>query len=139
MKTLSEDILARIPEPTVAEVIPRYVARYLDLMGLSATEPAKVIAENGILRDKPGFEIDFISRASLDSAEIEFENNVVLMPVRGHWKLEWAGGTATLNPGDTCLLPEGFKHKLAPSMTGEASLYRIISNDDPAGPTWTLL
>ncbi|GLQ36206.1 cupin [Amylibacter marinus] len=139
MKTLTEDLLERIPEPTSTEVIPQYVARYLDLMGLSRNAPAKVIAEDGILRDKPGFEIDFVSRGSLKGEEIEFQDNVVLMPVRGHWKLEWEGGSATLNPGDTCLLPANFKHLLAPSMTGEASLYRIISNDDPAGPTWTNL
>jgi hypothetical protein len=28
-------------------------------------------------------------------------------------------------------------HNLQPSMTGESSLYHIISNDGPAGPTWT--
>ena len=28
-------------------------------------------------------------------------------------------------------------HNLQPSMTGESSLYHIIYNDGPAGPTWT--
>ena len=41
-----------------------------------------------------------------------------------------------LNPGDTCLLPIGFTHTLEPSMAGEVSLYRVVSNDDPAGSTW---
>ena len=71
------------------------------------------------------------------SMDLLLSLSVVLMPMRGHWRLTWSGGTATLNPGDTCLLPAGFTHTLTPSMTGEASLYRVVSNDDPAGPTWT--
>jgi len=34
------------------------------------------------------------------------------------------------------LLEPGFSHRIEPSVTGEASLYRILSNEDPAGPTW---
>ena len=61
----------------------------------------------------------------------------MLMPMRGHWLLKWENHTVTLNPGDTCILPAGFSHKLEPSMAGEASMFRVKSNDDPAGPTWT--
>jgi quercetin dioxygenase-like cupin family protein len=136
MPVLSEAALAQIPEPSALEVIPRHVARYLDLMGLAGKSPAKVIGVDAILPDKPGFEIEFIGRGSLNDEPISIEHSVVLMPMRGHWKLSWAGGASTLNPGDTCLLPAGFAHKLRPSVTGEASLYRVISNDDPAGPTW---
>ena len=56
--------------------------------------------------------------------------------MRGHWRLSSGNTGATLNPGDTCLLPANFQHSIKPSMSGEASLYRIFSNDDPAGPTW---
>lgn len=136
MPVLSEPELKKMPEPTALEVIPRYVARYLDLMGLAAKKTAKVIGEDAILPDKPGFEVEFLTRGSSDADTIEIDHSVVLMPMRGYWKLSWDGGSATLNPGDTCLLPEGFAHRLGPSMTGEASLYRVISNDDPAGPTW---
>jgi quercetin dioxygenase-like cupin family protein len=137
MPVLDDDILKRIPEPDAVSVIPRYVARYLDLMGLAGKSPAKVVGELGILPDKPGFDIDFITRGSLSAETLSFDHSVVLMPVRGHWSLNWNGGNATLNPGDTCLLPAGLSHTLEPSMTGEASLYRVFSNDDPAGPTWT--
>ena len=36
---------------------------------------------------------------------------------------------AFLNPGDTAAIPPGLRHSLAPSMTGEASLYRIVATD----------
>ena len=137
MPVLSDAELAKIPEPAAMDVIPRHVARYLDLMGLAGKSPAKVIGCDAILPDKPGFDVEFITRGSLTNASIAIDHSVVLMPMRGHWKLSWNGGSSTLNPGDTCLLPAGFAHTLQPSMTGEASLYRVISNDDPAGPTWT--
>lgn len=137
MPVLSDAALKTMPEPTAIEVIPRHVARYLDLMGLGGKSPAKVIGSDAILPDKPGFDVEFLTRGSLKDETITIDQNVVLMPMRGHWKLSWEGGTATLNPGDTCLLPSGFAHKLDPSMTGESSLYRVVSNDDPAGPTWS--
>ena len=137
MPVLSDEKLSKIPEPTALEVIPRHVARYLDLMGLAGKSPARVIGAEGILPDKPGFDVEFITRGSLDDTTISIDQSVVLMPMRGHWKLSWEGGSSTLNPGDTCLLSTGFQHTLQPSITGEASLYRVISNDDPAGPTWT--
>jgi hypothetical protein len=61
------------------------------------------------------------------------------MPMRGHWRLSWAGGSTVLNPGDTAAIPPGLPHGLAPSMTGEASLYRVRNTDDPAGATGRLL
>ena len=33
-------------------------------------------------------------------------------------------------------VPEGMAHTLAPSMTGEAALYRVVGTGDPAGLTW---
>jgi len=137
MPVLDEAALKNMPEPVALDIIPRHVARYLDLMGLAGKSPAKVVGEDAILPDKPGFDIEFITRGSLRDRPISISYSVVLMPMHGHWKLSWEGGSSTLNPGDTCLLPAGFTHTLKPSMTGEASLYRVISNDDPAGPTWT--
>lgn len=137
MPVLDKAVLKKMPEPVALDIIPRHVARYLDLMGLAGKSPAKVVGEDAILPDKPGFDIEFITRGSLGDRPISISYSVVLMPMHGHWKLSWEGGSSTLNPGDTCLLPAGFTHTLQPSMTGEASLYRVISNDDPAGPTWT--
>ena len=137
MPVLDEAALKNMPEPVALDIIPRHVARYLDLMGLAGKSPAKVVGKDAILPDKPGFDIEFITRGSLGDKPISINYSVVLMPMHGHWKLSWEGGSSTLNPGDTCLLPASFIHTLQPSMTGEASLYRVISNDDPAGPTWT--
>ncbi|MCC5984821.1 MAG: cupin domain-containing protein [Rhodobacteraceae bacterium] len=135
MPLLTEAELEAFPEPAPAEVIPNHVARYWDLVALAGRAPACVIGENGLLRDRPGFEVSFLTRASASGAFQSHSRPVVLMPVRGHWRVEWPGGAATLNPGDTCLVPEELPHAVVPAMTGEASLYRIIGTDDPAGPT----
>ncbi|HOZ31432.1 MAG TPA: cupin, partial [Tabrizicola sp.] len=49
------------------------------------------------------------------------------------------GARLCSSPGDTAAIPPGLEHSLAPSMTGEASLYRVVATDDPAGPTGRLL
>jgi quercetin dioxygenase-like cupin family protein len=134
MPLLTDEELEAFPEPTTAQVVPDYVARYWDLMALSDHQPCKVIAADGLLRDRPGFEVEFLSRSSI-SDPYTTDHHEVLMPVRGHWRLSWDGGSAVLNPGDTAAVPPGLSRNLAPSMTGEASIYRIRNTDDPAGRT----
>ena len=135
MPLLSDAELAAFPEPTTAEVIPDFVARYWDLMALSDRQPARVIAADGVLRDRPGFEVEFLSRGSIPDTPYTTERHEVLMPMRGHWRLSWEGGATVLNPGDTAAVPPGLARSLSPSMTGEASLYRVRNTDDPAGLT----
>jgi len=113
-----------------------HVARYWDLYALADKTPAKVIGENGLLRDRPGFEVEFITRASSTEKKHKHDRTSVLMPVRGHWRVDWDGGSVTLAPGDTMSVPENLAHSAVPSMTGEASLYHIVATDDPAGLTW---
>ncbi len=137
MPVLTEEELKAYPEVPVQDVVRDYVARYWDLMALAAKQPAKVIGEDALLRDKPGFEVDFLTRGSIPDEMHVHDKPTVLMPMRGHWKLRWAGGETVLNPGDTCLINPGEAHAIAPSMTGEASLYRVTTTDDPAGLTWT--
>ena len=139
MPLLGEEALKAFPEPTTAEVIPNHVARYHDLMALSDRQPARVIGERGRLRDRPGFEVELLSRHSLPVAPYVLDRHEVLMPMRGYWRLSWAGGTTVLNPGDTAAIPPGLEHSLGPAVTGEASLYRIMNTDDPAGRTGRLL
>ncbi len=131
--TLAE--LKTFPEPTTVDVIPDYVARYWDLVALADRQPASVIGERGLLRDRPGFEVGFLTRASASDELHGHDRPSVLMPLRGHWRLKWPDGEATLNPGDTCLVPENLPHTAVPAMTGEASLYQVIGTDDPSGPT----
>ncbi len=138
MPPLTDDELKAFGEPSTAQVVPHYVARYWDLMALADRRPARVIGIDGRLRDRPGFEVDFIGRGSLDADRYDCDQPEVLIPVRGHWRLDWRDGTTVLNPGDTCLLPAGLERSLRPSVTGEASMYRVRNTDDPAGTTMPL-
>jgi quercetin dioxygenase-like cupin family protein len=137
MPLLTDEELKAFPEVPVEDVVPAFVARYLDLMALAARKPAKVIGEDALIRDKPGFEVEFLTRGSVADEMSARDKHSVLMPVRGHWKLRWEGGETVLNPGDTALMNPGQQHAIAPSMTGEASLYRVTATDDRAGATWT--
>ncbi|WP_293447373.1 cupin domain-containing protein [Planktotalea sp.] len=137
MPTLTEAEMQSYPELSTADVIPHYIARYLDLYGLADRKPCKVIGENGKLKDRPGFEVDLITRGSASAAMHTHDRPSVLMPVTGHWRVDWDGGTATLAPGDTMSVPENIPHRAMPSITGEAALYHVVGTGDSAGPTWT--
>jgi mannose-6-phosphate isomerase-like protein (cupin superfamily) len=137
MPILSQEQLKNFPEPDPHEVVPQFVARYWDLVALSLKQPVPVIGDNGVLKDRPGFEVDFISRNSLQEKNYNTERHEILMIMRGHWNLSWENGSATLAPGDTCCVPPNLSRQLSPSMSGEASLYRVRNTDDPAGPTLT--
>ena len=135
MPLLSERELEAYPEPPVAEIVPAFVARYRDMMALAAREPARAIGAGGLIEDRPGFEVELLTRGSIGEDARAGPRLEVLIVMRGHWRLGWDGGEAILAPGDTCALGPGLAHALAPAMTGEASLFRIRGTDDPAGPT----
>jgi len=138
MALMPDGELARRGEPTTAQVLPNHVARYLDLVALAERKPVDVIGESALLRDKPGFEVDFMTRASARDSAQTAPYPTVLMPVVGHWRVTWDGGTATLAPGDTMSVPENLGYIVVPSMTGDAGLYRVVATGDPAGLTWTV-
>ncbi|WP_171170226.1 cupin [Ruegeria sp. HKCCA0370] len=137
MPLLTEEQLKSYPEVPVEDVVGKYVARYWDLMALSAKKPAKVIGENALIKDKPGFEVDFLGRGSAMTQPIAAEKPVVLMPASGHWRVSIDGYETTISVGDTTLVLPGETYGVQPSMTGQAGLYRITATDDPAGATWT--
>ncbi len=137
MPLLNEEELKAYPEVPVDAVIGKYVARYWDLMALSAYKPAVVIGENGLIKDKPGFEVDFLTRGSAVAEQVKADKPVVLMPASGHWRIRINEVEVTLSNGDTALVLPGESYSAEPSMTGEAGLYRITATDDPAGATWT--
>jgi mannose-6-phosphate isomerase-like protein (cupin superfamily) len=137
MTPLSDAALAAFPEPTPAQVVRHYVARYNDIMALAHKTPVCVIGENGLLRDKPGFEVSLMNRNSASAEMHHHHLPSVLMPMRGHWRIDWEGGTTTLAPGDTMSVPADLDYRAQPSMTGEASLYHVVATGDPAGLTWT--
>ncbi len=135
MPTLSDKELLDFPELKTSDVVPSYVARYWDLMALSDNQPVNVIGHNGVLYDKPGFEVDFISRNSISSNNYSTEKYEILMPVRGHWKFKWDSGETVINPGDTVLVPPMLQRSISPNMTGISSMYRVRNTNDKAGST----
>ena len=143
MPLLSEDELRAFPEPGTRDVVPGYVARYWDLHALADRTPALVIGENGVLRDKPGFEVGLLTRGSSTEEMHRHDRPSVLMPVTGHWNVVWAGndsysaGETVLAPGDTMSVPEGLDHTAYPSMSGDAALYHVVATGDAPGATWT--
>lgn len=137
MPLLSEEQLKNYPEVSVDQVVPDYVGRYHDMMALAAGQPARIIGENSLIRDKPGFEVEFIRRGSLQGTQGGDGCHHILLIHEGHWRLQWDGGNKTLAPGDTCAVPPGMSYQLDPSMTGISSLFRVINTNDPAGPTAT--
>ena len=136
MPLLSDEELKAFPEPTTRDVVPNYVARYWDMHAMADHKPVLVIGENGMLKDRPGFEVGLLTRGSSTTDMHRHDRPSVLMPVTGHWRVVWNGGEDTLAPGDTMLVPGDLDHTAYPSMTGDAALYHIVATDDPAGPTW---
>jgi len=135
MPLLTDGELTAFAEPTSMQVVGGYVRRYWDMVAIADKKPVKVIGKTGIIRDKPGFEVEFITRKSATDAMHSHDRPSVLMPVKGHWRVTWEGGETVLAPGDTMSVPESLAHNAMPSMTGEAALYHIIGTDDPAGTT----
>ncbi|MGI9363892.1 MAG: cupin domain-containing protein [Rhizobiaceae bacterium] len=137
MNLLTDKDLANYPEVPVEEVVPHYIGRYNDMMALAANGPAPVIGEQALIRDRPGFEVEFITRSSLQGPQGATDRHHILMIQEGHWSFNWDGKSRTLAPGDTCAVPPAFTYTLQPAMTGRSSLFRVIKTDDPAGPTAT--
>ncbi|MBB5514688.1 mannose-6-phosphate isomerase-like protein (cupin superfamily) [Rubricella aquisinus] len=135
MPVLSDEALKAFPEPTTQDVVPNYVARFYDLVALSDRQPARVIGPDALLKDRPGFDVDFITCHSIDPAPYTLDQHEVLMVQKGHWRVTWEGGTTALAPGDTCAVPPGLSHSVTPAMTGDCAMYRVRSTDDPAGRT----
>ena len=134
MKPLRDDELKNFPEYTTSEVVPYYVARYLDLYSLSSETSCKVIGEKGKIYDKPGFEVEFISDKSKNKYGI-YTKDVVFMPVDGYWRIKSEMFDIILNPGDTFSLPKNNKYTLEPTKPGIASIYKVIPTDDKPGFT----
>lgn len=136
MPTLSDKELKKFPELSAKDVVPKYVARYWDMVAMAGKDPVDVIGENAMLRDKSGFEVDFITQNSIEEKPYSIKQHEILMPVCGYWKLKWDDGETILNPGDTCAVPPNMKHSIVAATSDSASMYRVRNTDDPAGETW---
>ena len=139
MRLMTDAELAEINDVSVDAIVPKLVGRYRDMMALANSNPANVISADGLIKDRPGFSVDFINHHT-PSESYSTERHEILMVMRGHWRLTWESGEAVLAPGDVCAVPPELKRTLAPSMTGEASLFRVRNTDDSAGYTdWNAL
>lgn len=135
MPPITQEELSQLFDPTSCEMVPRCVTRYWDMMAMSDHQPADVLSKTGMIKDRPGFEVDFIKGGSIPKAMYRNKRHEILMVMRGHWRLAWEQGAKVLAPGDVCAVPPDLLHSLIPAMTGEASLFRVTNTDDPAGPT----
>ena len=135
MPVLTPAQVAEFQEPTASEVVPRFVARYKDMMDKASDGPASVLAANGIIKDKPGFEIELLKRDSINGTSKIPSRHEILMIMRGQWRFAWGDEHIVLAAGDVCAIPPGLEHSLEAVKSGEASLFRVRNTDDPAGAT----
>ena len=136
MPPLTDEQLNGFPELPPSAVVPHYVARRLDMEALAAGRPAKVIGEDALIVDRPGFEVEFLKRGSISAERRSSDRNLILMVSEGHWRLSWDGGEVVLATGDTCAVPPGLRHSLQAAVSGPAGMFTVASTDDPAGSTW---
>ena len=136
MPLLSDEELMSFPELPASEVVPKFVARRWDMVALAARRPASVIGREAMIVDRPGFEVDFLTDRTRESdAWYSCDQDEVIMPTRGYWRLQWKDASEVLAAGDTCWIPRGMERRLTPAVTGWSETFRVRGNEDPAGPT----
>ena len=135
MPALTEKELSHFLEVEASEITPFYVARYLDLYSLSKRNFVSVIGEHGIIYDKPGFEVNFISEQCVNKIKNFSDRDTVLMLVEGCWNIKADIFNLTLNPGDTLSVPKNTYFNLKTTKPYMSSIYQVIPTDDPAGFT----
>ena len=133
---LTEEELKGFAEIPSETVVRDYVARYSELTGLAESSPVKVIGEEGLIKDRPGFELEFLTGDSSTKDMYSTNRHEVIMIMHGQWNLDWDGSSTILGPGDTCSVPPGIERQIFPVNSLKSSLFRITNTDDPAGPTW---
>jgi len=136
MPVLTDEELKNFPEITTEDFLNNFFVSSSELHQKSKNKPAKVIGREAILKDRPGFEVDFITDDSFLNKTYSTNHHEVNMIMNGEWELQWDSKKTNLGPGDTCLIPPNLDHKLVPRKIGNASLFRVTNTDDPAGSTW---
>jgi len=136
MPLLGEEELKNFPVVTTEEFIKKFFVSASELSNLSGTTPVKVIGEKGILKDRPGFEVDFITNKTFSDVTHVATQYEVNMIMRGDWNLELEGGSTGVSEGDTCLIRPNLSYKIVPVDSKDASLFRVTKTNDTAGSTW---
>ena len=135
MPLLSEDELKDFPIVTTEEFQENFFVSAADLFESSKKGPVNVIGKNGILKDRPGFEVDFITNNSfIDefNSQAQYQVNMIS---KGIWSLEYEGGSSELSEGDTCLITPNLTYRMVPLNSNDASLFRVTKTNDIAGAT----
>ncbi len=120
MSVMTDENLALMAEPSVNEVVPRWVARYLTCWHFRGISRYRSFGEEGLIFDKPGFEIDFLnssvswSRQRTPPLHCADAGKGILAVVP-----EWSD--SHIGPGDTAFLQPDTGYELAPAMSGEAA------------------
>jgi len=135
MKPLTDEELSKIPEVSTADFVPRFVARYLDMLALSDHQPALVIGDKGMIHDQPGFTLELVSKDSLSSDSYTSDQHEVFMVMKGYWNVTLNKEKAVISPGDVFAVAPGLERSLSPSRSNHASIFRVRKTDDKAGPT----
>lgn len=136
MPLLTAEELAVFPVVNERDVIPHYVARYLDIKAMGNKETVQVLGEHGILKDRPGFEIDFLQEGQKGLGEsYRSDQHEVFMVHDGYWKILVDGESAILAPGDTCAVPPNAERSIQPNVSGTTGMFLIRSTNDEAGYT----
>ena len=138
MPLLSDDELKDFPIVTTEEFEKNFFVSAADLLESSKKGLVNVIGKNGILKDRPGFEVDFITNSSFINEFDSPDQYQVNMISKGSWSLEYEGGISELSEGDTCLITPNLTYRMAPLNSNESSLFRVTKTNDTAGPTWRM-
>ena len=141
MAQLTKEALKQYPEVPTSAIVPHYVARYWDMMALAKEAPCQVIGEHALIKDKPGFSVEFLTRGSISEAPYQTDCHEILMVKTGHWTFKWLDDTGeesqmSIAPGDVVAVPPNLTHRIYPSMSGEAALFRVKNTAEAAGATW---
>ena len=135
---LTDGELKNFPIVTTEEFYKSFFVSASDLLERSQSGPVNVIGKSGILKDRPGFEVDFITNNSyVDEFDSPTQYQVNMIQ-KGSWSLEYEGGVSELSEGDTCLIKPKLSYRIIPFSLDDASLFRVTKTDDPAGPTWRM-
>lgn len=136
MPLLSAEELATFPVINERDVIPHYVARYLDIKAMGNKEIVQVLGDQGMLKDRPGFEIDFLQEGQkrLGETYIHHQHEVFIVH-QGYWKITVDSESFILAPGDTCAVAPGSARSIQPNASGTTGLFLVRSTDDEAGYT----
>ncbi len=132
---MPEEEPAKCGEPAVAEAVPNAAAFRCQSAVSADRQPAKASGPDTKLRERRGFKADSIAWNPIPADCHAYDIPGIFMPFGGHRRFERSCSATALNPGGTCLLPEGLARFAGSLMASGVSMCRLRRVDDPAGKT----